>query len=317
MKERILITAIGSMSSKCAIESLKKNGCFVVGCDIYSGQWHYETRLCDAFEQAAYATRPEEFIPFLLDTCKKYELDTILPLTDLEIDVLNENRYKLHGMKLAMPDSKVLDIARNKYALYKYFETDAEVPSLKTVLLKEVGGEQDVIDYPCVAKPYNGRSSEGLIRGARKEDVEAIAKKEAYILQEQKQGSICTVDYVRSRATGEDVLVAREELLRTKNGAGTTVRVFSDPVLSTLVHHIGERLDIGSAINMEFIHAEDGRYYLIDINPRFSAGIAFTVKMGFDIVANHFKALNGEKLDGQIQIEERYIVKHWKEDFLD
>lgn len=41
---RILITAIGSMSAECAIKHLKNAGHFVVGCDIYPQEWHYETK---------------------------------------------------------------------------------------------------------------------------------------------------------------------------------------------------------------------------------------------------------------------------------
>lgn len=313
---RVLVTAIGSMSSRCVIESLKKSGAFVVGCDIYPGKWHFETRLCNAFEQAAFATHVKEYFDFLRATCAKYQLDTILPLTDLEIDVLNEHRGKLEGIQLAMPNDDVLSVARNKFRLFKTFEADKLVPSLKTILLSGAAITQTEIKYPCIAKPYNGRSSEGVIRNALPKDIEAIANKDVYILQEQKEGNICVVDFVRSGKSGVCAMVAREELLRTKNGAGTTVRVFDDPVLSTIVRHIGDVLEISSAVNMEFIHGVDGKYYLIDINPRFSAGIAFTEKMGYDIVNNHFRALLNEPIDGQIKVEEKYIVKHWKEDFL-
>lgn len=311
---RVLITAIGSMSANCAIRTIKAHGGFVVGCDIYPGKWHYETKLCDAFEQAPYATRPEEYIPFLVDTCQKYNLNTILPLTDLEIDVLNTHREALKDFALAMPTAEVLAVARDKYALYCTFANDSAVPSLATVLLREA--DLHSVSFPCIAKPYNGRSSEGLIRNAMPADIEAIANKNAYILQEQKAGTICTVDYVRSSATGEDALVAREELLRTKNGAGMTVRVFHDEELSRLVRHIGQTLNISSTVNMEFIHAEDGNYYLIDINPRFSAGVAYSKIAGYDMVMNHFRALAGENIDLPVIAEEKYITKHWVEEIL-
>lgn len=309
------------MSAKCAITTLREQGAFVVGCDIYPGKWHYETKLCDAFEQAPYATRPEEYIPFLIETCRKYNLNTILPLTDLEIDVLNDHRADLKDFALAMPSADVLSVARDKYALYRTFAEDAAVPSLKTILLREVRDErlEDAslqVGCPCIAKPYNGRSSEGLIRNAMPKDIEAITHPDAYILQEQKAGTICTVDYVRSPLTGRDAMVAREELLRTKNGAGMTVRIFADDKLHNLVHHIGETLGIGSTVNMEFIHAEDGQYYLIDINPRFSAGVAYSRLAGFDMVSNHFRALAGEDVDALGAVEEMYITKHWVEEIL-
>jgi len=313
MLNRILVTAIGSMSAECVIKCLKDMGMYVVGCDMFPGLWHYETKLCDAFEQAPYAMHKKEYISFLISTCQKYQLDTILPLTDLEIDVLNIHRDELSNFLLAMPSKSVLATVRDKFQLYKTFCDDSEVPSLMTELLTDISGQ---IHYPCVAKPYNGRSSEGLILNAMPKDLEAIKSPEYYIVQEQKTGTICTVDYVRSLECGCDALVAREELLRTKNGAGKVVRIFEDQQLSKLVRHIGKKLDVGSTINMEFIYANDDKYYLIDVNPRFSAGVAYSLIAGYNMVSNHFKALLNMPIDAEINVKEQYIAKRLVEEVL-
>ena len=41
----ILLTAIGSMSAKCAINQLKTTGHNIIGCDIYPKEWHTESTL--------------------------------------------------------------------------------------------------------------------------------------------------------------------------------------------------------------------------------------------------------------------------------
>lgn len=315
---RILVTAIGSMSAPCVISTLRDEGYFVLGIDIYPGEWHHETSLCNVFLQAPYATNKQKYISFLLNTCNAYQIDTILPLTDLEIDVLQQYRgqFEQLAVNLAMPNDAVLNIVRNKYTLYQIFEHDAAVPSIPTMkLIDYLEGKAPIgIKNPCIAKKYNGRSSEGLLRNARKEDLLAIENKSEYIIQSQILGSVCTVDYVRSH--GHDVIIAREELLRTKNGAGMTIRLFEDVRLSALASYIGNKLDISSAINMEFIHADDGNYYLIDINPRFSAGIAYSKMAGYDMVTNHFRALSGMQIDRQIAVRQMIITKYWKEEIL-
>lgn len=315
---RILVTAIGSMSAPCVINILREAGHFVLGTDIYPGEWHHETSLCNVFLQAPYATNIEEYIPFLINVCAKYQIDTILPLTDVEIDTLRQYRVQFEqiNINLAMPKDDVLDIVRNKYALYKMFEHDTFVPSIFTMKLEDYLLEKTSckIDYPCIVKKYNGRSSEGLIRDARREDITVIENKSDYIIQPQISGSVCTIDYVRSQS--QDVIIAREELLRTKNGAGMTIRLFEDSHLRDLVSHIGNKLGISSAVNMEFIHAEDGEYYLIDINPRFSAGIAYSKIAGYDMVTNHFRALSQMKIDAQIGVKQMIITKYWKEEIL-
>lgn len=308
---RILVTAIGSMSAECAINKLKKSGNYVIGCDIYPKEWHYEATLCDKFYQAPFATECKEYIQFLLDVCSENDLSYIIPLTDLEIDVINRNRasFDEKGIILCMQSEKVLDIVRNKYKLYKFFANDDNVPSVKTCLLTEL---YDTMTYPCIAKPYNGRSSEGLIRNASKEQILAISDKENYIIQEQIEGNVFTVDYCRSGKSGMACAVPRQELLRTKNGAGLTVKTSCDENLLRLVSYIGDKLDVNGCVNMEFIKNGD-KYYLIDINPRFSAGIAFSVMQGYDMVNNHVRCFNNEDIDGQIDMTERILIKKYQE----
>lgn len=316
---RILVTSIGSMSAPCVISTLHENGYYVVGTDIYPGQWHYETRLCDVFCQAPYATDEENYLSFLISTCRKYNLGVILPLTDLEIDVLDRNRhiFEPENINLSMPAHEVIKVARNKYTLYNFFKDDINVPSIKTVKLTDyISGSSNDMFFPCVAKTINGRSSEGLIRNASLNEIRAIEDKSNYILQEQIRGEICTVDYVRTKKYNYDVLLARIELLRTKNGAGMTIKTFCNERLSFLASYIGKKLDINGAVNMEFIHTDEDEYYLIDLNPRFSAGIAYSKIAGYDLVTNHFRATEGKMIDPQISLKEFYITKYWKETIL-
>ena len=310
---RFLITAIGSMSAECVIKQLKREGHFVVGCDIYPGEWHYESRLCDVFVRAPFAIREKEYIDFLLTVCNNYHLNYVIPLTDLEIDIINKNRicFDENKIVLCMQSVEVLAIARDKYALSNAFLNDNTVPSIKTSLLENI---PDDFPFPCIAKPYNGRSSEGLIRNATKEQVLAIENKGNYIIQEQIPGDVFTVDYVRNANSKKDAAVPRQELLRTKNGAGLTVQIYSNKYLIQLASHIGQALNINGCVNMEFI-ANKGNFYLIDINPRFSAGVAFSVISGYNMVNNHVRCFSGEDIDNSIEVEERIIIKKYEEVF--
>ena len=308
---RILITAIGSMSAECAIKHLKDAGHFIVGCDIYPKEWHYETKLCDKFYRAPFATHEKEYIHFLLSLCEIDKLEYLIPLTDFEIDVINNSKelFEQKGITLCMQRSEILDVVRNKLKLYKTFYEDKIVPSLRTSLLSEMPFD---FPLPCIAKPYNGRSSEGLIRNATEKQIVAIENKDVYIVQEQITGDIFTVDYVRYAKTGNDVAIPRKELLRTKNGAGLTIQTVSDSSLIMLASYIGNKLNINGCINMEFI-LNNGKYYLIDINPRFSAGIAFTICSGYNVVLNHLRCFNNEDIDKQIDIKEQIIIKKYDE----
>ena len=104
-------------------------------------------------------------------------------------------------------------------------------------------------------------------------------------------------------------------MLRTKNGAGLTVKITNDPMLYDLTTYIGQTLGINGCINMEFIK-HDGQYFLIDINPRFSAGIAFSQMVGYNMVINHLNCFIGKNIDSPIQIKEHILTKKYQEEIL-
>lgn len=314
MNSIILVTAIGSFSADCVVNELKKNNHKVIGCDIYPSEWHAVSKDCDKVYRAPFATEEDKYIEFLLAVSAENHVDFIFPLTDLEIDVLNKYRdlFINKGIVLCMPSAFTLSIARNKYTLYKTFERDEYVPSIKTFKI----GVDNIPDLlPCVAKPYNGRSSEGLKKITDLSELNAIKSLGNYIIQEFVSGAVYTVDYTRNAQTGHDFCIPREELLRTKNGAGTTVRIIVDSNLSKLVSYIGERIQVNGTINMEFIKHAD-KFFLIDINPRFSAGVAFSHVAGYNMVMSHLNCFNNSDIYPQIMYSEQIITKRYKEEIL-
>jgi len=310
----ILVTSIGSFSADCVIKELAIIGCNIIGCDIYPSEWHAISKKCRKVYRAPLARNQNEYINFVLHLCDTENIQYVFPLTDIEIDVLNRHRQIFHdrGVILCMPSHETLLIARDKYALHKFFEKDEIVPTIKTY---KVGTDIVPDVLPCIGKPYNGRSSEGLKRIHSIKELELAKGCEGYLIQELIEGPVFTVDYVRAESTGNDFSVPREELLRTKNGAGTTVRIVCDETLTHLTSHIGKKINVNGVINMEFIKNHDS-YYLIDINPRFSAGVAFTNKVGYNMVINHLNCHAGKNIDDPCFYHDQLITKRYYEETL-
>lgn len=312
---RFLVTAIGSFSADCVIKTLKKNGGYVIGCDIYKDIWHAASKNCDVFYQSPYATEEEIYIKFLLDIIEKEKIKYLIPLTDIEIDVINRHRniFSKTDILLCIQSEKCLQIARNKYNLCKLFQEDKVISIPPTIRSEDLSNaENPLLCFPLIAKPIDGRSSEGLYHIYSKEELAPFHKRNNYIIQKMLKGSVYTVDYVRD-GNGNDYSIPREELLRTKNGAGTTVRIFTDKTIQETVSYIGNKLGVIGCINMEFIHS-NGIYYLIDINPRFSAGVAFSNNVGYDMVTNHINCFIGKKILPPITYKEQIQVKRYVEE---
>lgn len=297
MLKSAIVTAIGSFSADCVINTLHTLGVKVTGTDIFPQDWHYEASLCDEFYQAPLATEHEKYIDFLINVARRTGAEAIIPLTDLEIDVIagSRERFVHNGIRLFMQPDEVLAVARDKYELYLHFKGNPlfSVPvSIATPC--NVPAEVSPSALPLIAKPRDGRSSEGLSTVRTERQLIELSTLGNHILQEYKSGPVFTVDYVRD-CLGNDAAIAREELLRTKNGAGMTVRITPDPVFREMTSFIGESLGIVGCVNMEFI-LSDGEYYLIDINPRFSAGVAFSELAGYHMVSAAIEAYEGRAI---------------------
>ena len=295
MKARnILVTAIGSFSSDCVIASLRKFcDCKIVGCDIYPGEWHAVSKEFDVVLRSPLVKHTDEYLNFIQNTCDQHSIGTIIPLTDVEVDFFNNFKdfFIKQDILVTVGTSEFLSVARNKQKLNDVFKNDDNVKSVGTY----TAGELHSAKFPLIAKPKSGRSSEGIYYLSSPLEVKKSTNVDDYIFQEVVEGKICTVDYVRSIKTGRDFSLPRIELLRTANGAGLTIQTFKSEILERLVSYIGNKLGVTGCINMEFI-VKDEEYYLIDINPRFSAGVGFSKLAGYDFVKNHLLSFMQEDI---------------------
>ena len=299
MRETILVTAIGSFSAVTVIESLKKDGYRVVGCDIYPAEWVANSQIVDVFYKAPYATNRPAYEEFVKTVCKEEEVAYIMPLTDVEIDLFRAwtTAAEDTGAVVCMSERKMLDIIRDKKVLEEYLTPMEICDTIPGTLLSDVVSDENLKpDYPFVIKPIDGRSSQGLhiVKNAKEmEFVTALCGDDLshYLVQPKISGPIITVDVVRNPETEECVCIPRRELLRTPNGAGTSVYVFKNAHLERQCKAIAKALDIRGCVNFEFVEEQEptepngtGKWRFLECNPRFSGGLAFSAVAGYEMV---------------------------------
>lgn len=316
-QKNILITAIGSFSTEAVVTELKNLDCICIGCDIYPKEWHYITKEFKNVYKVNRAVEEDKYLKDIFDICEKENIDYVFPSTDIEIDILNKHRKEFinRGIKLCIQNESALEVCRDKWNMYNNFMYDKLINSIPTYLI-ETENLNELTEFPYIAKPKNGRSSEGIVFIKSVIDFNNIEDKNNYIIQKFIEGKIIVADYVRNQNTESDFVTLRKELIRTKNGAGLTVQILKNKELERIVSFIGKKLNINGAINIEFIES-NGKYYLMDINPRFSAGTAFTQKAGYNLVKNHLRCfLNKEIENRNIVIKECLMTKRYIEEIL-
>lgn len=325
----VLVTAIGSFSAGVVIETCRREGYRVVGCDIYPAQWVASSRDVDVFYQAPYATDRDAYKQFLVDMCKKEEVCFLLPLTDVEIDVLHQwpAAAQEMGVTICVSGPETIGLCRDKGAM-EQFLADKDIcrlipgRSLKEVMEIEAQNGYEELAYPLVLKPVDGRSSQGLLVAEDARELLWIVEKcrdsvDKYLVQPKISGKVTTVDVVRSPESGDVVCLPRRELLRTLNGAGTSVEIYRDPRLEGQCRELARQLDICGCVNFEFIEhvQEDGstEWYFLECNPRFSGGVAFSCMAGYDMVKNHLRCFEGRGIEPMGQICGQFIARRYTE----
>ncbi len=314
--DTVIVTAIGSFAADIVIKSLRKNGFRVIGLDIYPKPWIADACNVDVFYRVPPASEEQAYLKAVTDICRKEEAKHIIPLTDVEIDVINNHRSVFEGMGVCVCASpeKTVALCRRKKQLHDFIENN--IPGVRTIpTIYATDLNEPPFDYPMIAKPDNGRSSQGLYRIMDFADWThflAKEKKDEYILQPYIPGSIVTIDVVRDQ-DGTSAAVPRLELLRTLNGAGTSVMVFPDRDLEEQSGRIADALGIIGCVNFEFIRDETGTCYFVECNPRFSGGVEFSCIAGYDCIANHMRCFQGKKIDRYRQEKSVYIARKYKE----
>lgn len=312
----VVVTAIGSFAADIVIKKCRENGIRVIGCDIYPREWIADAGNVDVFCQVPYATDEKAYIQALLSICRREGANGILPLTDAEVDVLNLHRkdFADQGIALCMSGEKCIGLCRDKMELFRYLEERRPGTAIPTMGL--TGADLGKLTYPVVCKPYNGRSSQGLRFIRSRREMEALAESEdsaGYIVQPLLEGNVVTVDVVRDEKSGQRAAVCRRELLRTPNGAGTSVLVFRNPRLEELCGEIAGWLGVAGCVNMEFIEDGQGGYHMLECNPRFSGGVEFTCLAGYDCVSDHLRCFEGKAIEGCRHITGMYIARKYEE----
>ncbi|RDU24440.1 ATP-grasp domain-containing protein [Anaerosacchariphilus polymeriproducens] len=316
--ERILVTAIGSLSADITIKTLKQMGFFVVGCDIYPQPWVVDAYEVDVFVQTP-GVKEESYLSFFEELCSQQQISYIIPLIDLEVDVLSvhKERFQSKGITICTLSEICAKQCRDKYQLPRQLSSLGEKYGIRMLmgnLLKDIN--VDELTFPVIVKPRNGRSSQGCQLIYNEKGIEylsTIDTEQNLLVQNYVKGQVITVDVVCDSQRKDAVAVARKELLRTANGAGTTVSIIREPIVEEFCRQAAIHLQIQGAVNFEFLVDEEKNYYFLEINPRFSGGVEFTHLAGYNVIKNHMNCFRNVTINTCEEIKEMTVARKYEE----
>lgn len=291
---RFLLTALGTNNNTTVCKYLKRDpNNYIVGCDINPACYIPASKTVDKFYQVPDIYHMEEYKQKLLEICKQDKIEIILPVIDEEVEFLAQHRQEFAklGVTVSCSTPESIEICHNKYKTFSLVKE--HIPEIYTETF--LASEYTNFDKPMFLKPIHGRASIGCAKIDTASQFESYKKQinpDEYIVQEFVQGDFFTAEFVNDYEHKLFGCVIRQELLRNKNGCGTVVKIIQNEYLEKIVERLANLVGFTGIGNCEFI-CQDGKFYLIEINPRLSAGIDYSMRSGFNIIKSQLSILNG------------------------
>lgn len=312
-----LVTALGTATSTSIVRGLREvgRGYRIVGADI-----NERNRVASSLDVDEYVQFPpavpdrRAYLSHLLRYCEENGVDYLFASIDEEVAECVGHRSEFGGIgtTLCMPNELLLEVCHDKRRFGEWIRGNFPEAAIR----EYVGAAAwEGMSYPVFVKPSEGRASIGCTAVERPEQlaeaVERAGGAGRAIVQECLEGEVVVVDVARNGRTGQIVQAQRRELIRNKNGCGIAVETIADERLAALCRSMAERLSLNGVVNIEFFRLGD-EYKVIEVNPRFSAGVAYSIMSGANFPYLAVLAADGEPFPDVEVATGRHFAKRYE-----
>jgi carbamoyl-phosphate synthase large subunit len=223
-----------------------------------------------------------EFIPSILENCRRHSIDLVVPTIDTELPVYAEHResFSEMGTTVAVSTPEVVAITGDKVSTHKWL-VDGGFPTVEQLAVGDAGVGTNGWPFPLLVKPRRGSASIGVAVVQDRSQLEIATRAGDYVVQTIAGGDEHTIDVLADR-NGRCVCAVPRRRLETRSGEsskGITVR--SDE-LDSLATRICESLPgaYGPLTIQVFVDDSTGELSVVEINPRFGGGFPLSWEAG-------------------------------------
>lgn len=244
------------------------------------------------FADAYYLVPPissPDYLPTVLDICKKERINAITTCIDPEIMLLAQHReaFAALGVEVLAPYEETARLCFDKFQMFNYL-TEKGIPTVLTYgdldSFRE-GMAQKKISLPVFVKPRTGSGSVG----ARRVDTmiqleEAMAEDPGLIIQQlMSDAQDLDADVYVDTLSHKPVSIFSKRKLSTKIGGANKTISFRDDNLVRFLCEALPHFRFNGPIDVDLFY-RDGQYYLSEVNPRFGGAYLHAFGAGVDFV---------------------------------
>ncbi len=274
----------------------------------------------------------DNYIPFLLDYCKKNRIDILISLFDIDLLMLARHKKEFEeiGTRVIVSDEEYVSICNDKWKTYLFLkENGFNVP--KTYLsIGEVMGAIDagILKYPIIVKPrfgcgsiamsvaedemallyYFSRNTRAVKRTYLKYESESVEEK--IIFQEFLHGQEYGVDCIND-LNGNFVNAIVKRKLAMRAGETDIAETVDCPEIYETAKKIAGLSKHIANVDMD-VFMVDGKPYVLEMNARFGGGYPFSHVAGCNLPKAIVAWANGESVSPEM-LSSQVGVRTYKE----
>jgi carbamoyl-phosphate synthase large subunit len=220
--------------------------------------------------------KDDAYVSALHALVEQFDVNVVVPLTDLDQATLAESREEL-GALVLLPDTEIVERLGDKYLAHLLFE-ERGIESPPTWL---PNGVPDDAPFPLLVKARHGFGSRHIYRA---EDRAQLGFFLGYtpvdsIVQACMSGEEFSVD-VFCDLDGRCLNAIPRTMIESKGGESIKGMTIRDERLIELARDVSEQLKLVGPANIQCFREADGRHYVTDINTRFGGGFPLPLAAG-------------------------------------
>jgi carbamoyl-phosphate synthase large subunit len=211
------------------------------------------------------------YVPALQELCERHRLGAVVPLTDLDIEVLAGARAR-GQLPAFVPDPDVARQTYDKYEAHLLLQRHG-LPSPPTVLPGE-----PVDAYPVMIKPRQGSGARSIHRADDAEAADFFVRyvDEPTMVQRFMDGPEFSIDCL-SDLTGRCLNAIPRSMIESRGGESIKGTVIADQTLIDLGRSVVETLGVRGPCTVQVFRDKQIGLGITDVNTRF--GGAFPAPM--------------------------------------
>jgi carbamoyl-phosphate synthase large subunit len=229
-----------------------------------------ERELVPRIDDAAY-------VPALAELVRVHEVSLVVPLTDLDHELLASRRDELAPALVLLPDVEMCRSLADKWLAHRLFE-ERGIETPPTWLPDSLPAD---VEFPVLVKARLGFGSRHIYRAAGREELAFYLARTpvASMVQRVCRGEEFSID-VFCDTDGRCLNAIPRTMIESKGGESIKGMTIRDETLIEVGRRVAETLRLVGPANIQCFREPDGSHPVTDINPRFGGAFPLPTAAG-------------------------------------